>query len=173
MTYCCCLSFLISSILSLCSIIFWSPTSFCDVFVVRELIWSWKLTQIEYATGKVILEAVILTAVVVVSLTLYTFWAVKRGQDFNFLGPFLFGSIIVLMVFGFIQVCIFFHSVLLSILFLLPPPPHLLVFESDIWLLNIGYFLISDILSPRENFRDDLWLSSISYFLRIHCLWYR
>ncbi|KAL1816720.1 hypothetical protein DCAR_0521103 [Daucus carota subsp. sativus] len=57
-----------------------------------------------YTSGKVILEAVILTAVVVVSLTLYTFWAVKRGQDFNFLGPFLFGSIIVLMVFGFIQI---------------------------------------------------------------------
>lgn len=54
--------------------------------------------------GKVILEAVILTAAVVVSLTLYTFWAAKRGQDFNFLGPFLFGAVIVLMVFGMIQV---------------------------------------------------------------------
>lgn len=57
-----------------------------------------------YTSGKVILEAVILTAVVVVSLTLYTFWAAKRGYDFNFLGPFLFGAIIVLMVFGFIQI---------------------------------------------------------------------
>lgn len=57
------------------------------------------------STGKVILESVILTAVVVVSLTLYTFWAAKRGHDFNFLGPFLFGAIIVLMVFAFIQVC--------------------------------------------------------------------
>ncbi|KAG8389306.1 hypothetical protein BUALT_Bualt02G0215700 [Buddleja alternifolia] len=57
-----------------------------------------------YTSGKVILEAVILTAVVVVSLTLYTFWAARRGQDFNFLGPFLFGAIIVLMVFAFIQI---------------------------------------------------------------------
>lgn len=55
-------------------------------------------------TGKVILEAVILTAVVVVSLTLYTFWAAKRGHDFNFLGPFLFGAVLVLMVFAMIQV---------------------------------------------------------------------
>ncbi|KAL8148873.1 hypothetical protein AgCh_006031 [Apium graveolens] len=54
--------------------------------------------------GKVILEAVILTAVVVVSLTLYTFWAVRRGQDFNFLGPFLFASLIALILFGFIQI---------------------------------------------------------------------
>ncbi|KAL0418709.1 UNVERIFIED_CONTAM: protein LIFEGUARD 2 [Sesamum radiatum] len=57
-----------------------------------------------YTSGKVILEAAILTAVVVVSLTLYTFWAAKRGQDFNFLGPFLFGAIIVLMFFSIIQI---------------------------------------------------------------------
>lgn len=57
-----------------------------------------------YTSGKVILEAALLTAVVVVSLTLYTFWAAKRGQDFNFLGPFLFGALIVLILFGIIQV---------------------------------------------------------------------
>lgn len=55
--------------------------------------------------GKIILEAVILTAVVVASLTLFTFWAAKRGYDFNFLGPFLFGAVMVLVVFSFIQVC--------------------------------------------------------------------
>ncbi|GLT77077.1 hypothetical protein SLA2020_486950 [Shorea laevis] len=57
-----------------------------------------------FTSGKVILESVILTAVVVVSLTLYTFWAARRGHDFNFLGPFLFGAVIVLMVFAFIQI---------------------------------------------------------------------
>ncbi|KAF8006448.1 hypothetical protein BT93_K0670 [Corymbia citriodora subsp. variegata] len=57
-----------------------------------------------FTSGKVILEAVILTAAVVVGLTVYTFWAARRGQDFNFLGPFLFGAIIVLMVFAFIQI---------------------------------------------------------------------
>ncbi|KAH6812886.1 Bax inhibitor-1 family protein [Perilla frutescens var. hirtella] len=57
-----------------------------------------------YTSGKVILESVILTAVVVVSLTLYTFWAAKRGHDFNFLGPFLFGAVLVLMVFSLIQI---------------------------------------------------------------------
>lgn len=55
-------------------------------------------------TGKIILEAAILTAVVVISLTAYTFWAAKRGHDFNFLGPFLFGALMVLMVFSLIQV---------------------------------------------------------------------
>lgn len=72
-----------------------------------------------WTTGKIILEAAILTSVVVVSLTLYTFWAVKRGSDFSFLGPFLFASFLVLMAFGLIQVLtwgaliisnFFFHS---------------------------------------------------------------
>ncbi|CAL9076964.1 unnamed protein product [Musa acuminata var. zebrina] len=57
-----------------------------------------------FTDGKVILEAAILTAVVVVSLTLYTFWASRRGHDFNFLGPFLFAAIMVLLVFSLIQI---------------------------------------------------------------------
>ncbi|KAF6177027.1 hypothetical protein GIB67_040925 [Kingdonia uniflora] len=56
------------------------------------------------STGKVILEAAILTAVVVICLTLYTFWAAKRGHDFSFLGPILFCALSVLIVFGFIQI---------------------------------------------------------------------
>lgn len=50
------------------------------------------------------MESAVLTAAVVVSLTLYTFWAAKRGHDFNFLGPFLFGAVMVLMLFALIQV---------------------------------------------------------------------
>ncbi|KAK8486511.1 hypothetical protein V6N11_061160 [Hibiscus sabdariffa] len=57
-----------------------------------------------FLNGKVILEATILTAVVIVSLTLYTFWAAKRGHDFNFLGPFLCGFLLVLIVFCLIQI---------------------------------------------------------------------
>ncbi|KAJ4910312.1 Bax inhibitor-1 family protein [Raphanus sativus] len=57
-----------------------------------------------FTNGKVILESAILTTAVVLSLTVYTFWAAKRGYDFNFLGPFLFGALIVLVVFAMIQV---------------------------------------------------------------------
>ncbi|KAG8100537.1 hypothetical protein GUJ93_ZPchr0013g37924 [Zizania palustris] len=57
-----------------------------------------------FTSGKVILESAILTTVVVVSLTAYTFWAARRGHDFSFLGPFLFASLIVLLVFAFIQI---------------------------------------------------------------------
>jgi protein lifeguard len=57
--------------------------------------------------GKIILEI----AMVVISLTEYTFWAAKRGHYFNFLGPFLFAVIMVLMVFSLILVeWIYFDS---------------------------------------------------------------
>lgn len=57
-----------------------------------------------------------MTTVVVLSLTVYTFWAAKKGYDFNFLGPFLFGALIVLMVFALIQVpvpynCLFWFNI--------------------------------------------------------------
>lgn len=54
--------------------------------------------------GKVILEAVILTNVVVLSLTLYTSWAAKRCYDFSFLAPFLIGALLVHILFNLIKV---------------------------------------------------------------------
>ncbi|KAL0713433.1 hypothetical protein Bca4012_020411 [Brassica carinata] len=63
-----------------------------------------RLLNIDFPEGKVILESAILTTVVVLFITVYTFWAAKRGYDFNFLGPFLFGSLMVLIVFAMIQV---------------------------------------------------------------------
>ncbi|KAL5702201.1 Protein LIFEGUARD 4 [Ranunculus cassubicifolius] len=59
---------------------------------------------VSYTKGGIILEAAILTAVVAVSLTAYTFWAAKRGKDFSFLGPILFCSVMVLFMFGLIQI---------------------------------------------------------------------
>eukprot|EP00262_Sarcandra_glabra_P019575 TRINITY_DN7419_c0_g1_i1.p1 TRINITY_DN7419_c0_g1~~TRINITY_DN7419_c0_g1_i1.p1 ORF type:complete len:245 (+),score=22.10 TRINITY_DN7419_c0_g1_i1:195-929(+) len=77
-----------------------------------------------FTSGEVILESAILTTVVVVSLTLYTFWAARRGHDFNFLGPFLFSAIMVLMVFGLIQlffpmgkISVMIYGVLAAIIF--------------------------------------------------------
>ncbi|OIT29734.1 PREDICTED: BI1-like protein [Nicotiana attenuata] len=54
--------------------------------------------------GRIVLEALILTSAVVLSLTGYTFWASRNGQDFSFLGPFLFASLSVLFLVGFIQI---------------------------------------------------------------------
>ncbi|KAF3794545.1 BI1-like protein [Nymphaea thermarum] len=53
--------------------------------------------------GEIVLEALILTSTVVCSLTGYTFWAVKKGKDFSYLGPILFSGLILLIVTGLIQ----------------------------------------------------------------------
>ncbi|KAJ0979659.1 hypothetical protein J5N97_015133 [Dioscorea zingiberensis] len=53
--------------------------------------------------GRLVLEALILTSGVVLSLTGYTFWASKKGKDFSFLGPVLFAGLIVLLLTSFLQ----------------------------------------------------------------------
>ena len=47
----------------------------------------------------VVLEALALTSLIVVSLTVYTFRAVRKGADFSFMGPFLFTSALCLHTF--------------------------------------------------------------------------
>ena len=54
--------------------------------------------------GEIIWESALLTTAVVVALTIYTFWASRRGYDFSFLGPFLFSGLIILILFILIQV---------------------------------------------------------------------
>ena len=60
-------------------------------------------------SGRIVLEALILTAGVVASLTGYTFWASKKGKDFSYLGPILFTSLIILILTGLIQVRFLSH----------------------------------------------------------------
>eukprot|EP00850_Spirogloea_muscicola_P014822 SM000109S14136 [mRNA] locus=s109:993:2885:- [translate_table: standard] len=56
-----------------------------------------------FVPGDIVLEALVLTSVVVVCLTIYTYWAVQQGHDFSFLGPFLFAGLLILVVWGLIQ----------------------------------------------------------------------
>uniref|UniRef100_A0A0D9XTL7 Uncharacterized protein n=1 Tax=Leersia perrieri TaxID=77586 RepID=A0A0D9XTL7_9ORYZ len=55
--------------------------------------------------GKVVLQAAILTAVAVIGLTLFTFWAADKGYDFSFMVPFLAASLLVLLAYLIIQIC--------------------------------------------------------------------
>ncbi|XP_068634849.1 protein LIFEGUARD 2-like [Aristolochia californica] len=108
-----------------------------------------------FTSGKVILEAVILTAVVVVSLTLYTFWAARRGHDFSFLGPFLFASVIAIMVFSIIQ--IFFPMGKLTTM----------IFGCLAALVFAGYIVYdTDNLIKRFSYDDYIW-AAISLYLDI------
>ncbi|KAK9288687.1 hypothetical protein L1049_017150 [Liquidambar formosana] len=108
-----------------------------------------------FTKGRIILEAAILTSVVVIGLTLYTFWAVKRGHDFNFLGPFLLGSILVLCVFAFIQIC--FPLGKLS----------LMIYGGLASIIFCGYIIYdTDNLIKRFNYDEYIW-AAVSLYLDI------
>ncbi|KAG9155679.1 hypothetical protein Leryth_003956 [Lithospermum erythrorhizon] len=103
-------------------------------------------------TRKVILESVILTVAVVISLTLYTFWASKRGHDFNFLGPFLFGALMVLILFGFIQ--LFFPLGKISVM----------IYGCLASLIFCGYIIYdTDNLIKRHNYDEYIWAAASLY----------
>lgn len=84
-----------------------------------------------HPTGETVLLAAGLTLLVTVALTLFTFFAAKRGADFNFLGPFLLCALFLLMAFGIIRVCLCF-SLPSSCRF-----PTLLLESSDICVLRL------------------------------------
>lgn len=108
-----------------------------------------------FTSGKVILESVILTAAVVISLTLYTFWAARRGHDFNFLGPFLFGALMVLLIFAFIQ--ILFPLGKLSVM----------IYGGLASLIFCGYIVYdTDNLIKRYSYDEYIW-AAVSLYLDI------
>ncbi|MQL99439.1 hypothetical protein Taro_032160 [Colocasia esculenta] len=105
-----------------------------------------------FTSGKVILEAAILTSVVVVSLTLYTFWAARRGHDFSFLGPFLFGALLVLLVFAFIQ--LLFPLGRLSVM----------IYGALAAIIFCGYIIYdTDNLIKRYTYDDYIWAAVALY----------
>ncbi|XP_019178788.1 PREDICTED: BI1-like protein [Ipomoea nil] len=108
-----------------------------------------------FTKGRIILESAVLTAAVVISLTLYTFWAAKRGHDFNFLGPFLFGAVMVLMLFALIQ--IFFPLGRIS----------LMIYGGLASLIFCGYIIYdTDNLIKRYSYDEYIW-ASVSLYLDV------
>ena len=77
----------------------------CVTFISFCFMWLSVLTD-AYGThaGRIVIQALVLTAAVVCSLTGYTFWAAKRGKDFSFLGPVLFASLVGIVFAGLLQV---------------------------------------------------------------------
>ncbi|OMO77663.1 Bax inhibitor 1-related protein [Corchorus capsularis] len=114
-----------------------------------------------FTSGKVILEAVILTAVVVVALTLYTFWAARRGHSFNILFAFLLGVILVLLVFSLIQ--IFYPLGRLSVM----------IYGCLASIIFCGYIIFDTVdLIKRYSYDEYIW-AAISLYLDIINLFLR
>ncbi|PWZ58727.1 BI1-like protein [Zea mays] len=105
-----------------------------------------------FTKGEVILESAVLTAVVVLSLTAYTFWAAKRGHDFNFLGPFLFAAVMILMLFALIQ--LFFPLGRIS----------LMIYGGLAALIFCGYIIYdTDNLIKRYSYDEYVWAAVALY----------
>ncbi|PRQ26035.1 hypothetical protein RchiOBHm_Chr6g0290191 [Rosa chinensis] len=81
--------------------------------------WVTLCSLMNWKTEKVILEAWGLTTVIFIGLTLYTFWATRRGRDFGFLGPFLFAALVIFhplgkishMIYGIVGCIIFCYYI--------------------------------------------------------------
>ncbi|XP_047338611.1 protein LIFEGUARD 4-like [Impatiens glandulifera] len=124
------------------------------LFLLDSLVLLPKLIY-SFFVGKVVLEAAILTSVVVIALTLYTFWAAKRGHDFSFLGPFLFSALLVILVFAFIQ--IFFPMGKLS----------LMIYGGLSALVFSGYIIYdTDNIIKRYSYDEYIW-ASVNLYLDI------
>ncbi|XP_023549073.1 protein LIFEGUARD 2-like [Cucurbita pepo subsp. pepo] len=108
-----------------------------------------------FTKGSIILEAAAITCVVVVGLTLYTFWAVKRGHDFSFLGPFLFAALLVMFTFSLIMM--FFPMGKLSVK----------IYGGISALIFCGYIVYdTDNLIKRFSYDDYIW-AAVSLYLDI------
>ncbi|XP_042518393.1 BI1-like protein, partial [Macadamia integrifolia] len=102
--------------------------------------------------GKIVLEALILTSAVVSALTVYTFWASKKGKDFSYLGPILFSSLIVLIVTGFIQ------------MFFPLGPTSVAIYGAIGAMIFSGYLVYdTDNLIKRFTYDEYIWASAVLY----------
>ncbi|XP_011032647.1 PREDICTED: BI1-like protein [Populus euphratica] len=108
-----------------------------------------------FTSGKVILQSAIITFTAMVILTLYTFWAARRGHDFSFLGPFLSASLIALLVFALIQ--IFFPLGRISVM----------IFGCLASILFCGFIIYdTDSLIKRYAYDEYIW-AAVSLYLDI------
>ncbi|CAM8927043.1 unnamed protein product [Rhodiola kirilowii] len=102
--------------------------------------------------GTIVLQALFLTSVVVSSLTAYTFWASKKGKDFNYLGPFLFSCLMVLVMTGMVQM--FF-----------PIEPTMNVIYGGVGAMVFSGYIVydTDNLIKRHTYDEYIWASVTLY----------
>lgn len=103
----------------------------------------------------IVLEALALTTGVVVGLTAYAFWATKRGANFSWMGPMLFGCLWALIIWSFVQI------------FLKPGPIGRTIFSLLGALLFSAYLVFDTWLTIRVADLDDWVAMSINIYLDI------
>lgn len=103
----------------------------------------------------VVIEAVALTAAIVIGLTLYTFYATSKGVDFSFMGPMLFGCLMAVFVWGILQI------------FFPPGPVGRTIYSLVVAVLFCGYIVFdTHMLMERHSLDEYVW-ASVSLYLDI------
>ncbi|KAG6403001.1 hypothetical protein SASPL_135216 [Salvia splendens] len=107
---------------------------------------------VSFISALVVLEAAAATLAVVVCLTLYTFWAAKRGEDFSFLIPFVITIVITLVLLVIFQ--IFFPLGKISTM----------LYNGLFILLLCAYIIVdTDTLIKRNTYDQYIWASITLY----------
>ncbi|KAL1539728.1 protein LIFEGUARD 3-like [Salvia divinorum] len=129
------------------------PINFILLGIVTLFIGLFVGLAASFLSAMVVIEAAAATLAVVASLTLYTFWAAKRGEDFGFLVPFaitIFITLILLVIFQ-----IFFPLGKISTM----------LYNGLFILLLCAYIIIdTDTLIKRNTYDQYIWASITLYF---------
>jgi FtsH-binding integral membrane protein len=103
----------------------------------------------------IVAQAIFITAAVVGALTVYTFWATRKGIEFTWLAPLLFSGLWALIIWGFIQ--IFFH----------PGPISQMIYSLLGALIFCGYIVFDvHLLATRYDVDEYIW-GSVALYLDI------
>ncbi|KAH7617384.1 hypothetical protein Ndes2526B_g07986 [Nannochloris sp. 'desiccata'] len=103
----------------------------------------------------IVIQAVFITAAVVAGLTIYTFAATRRGQEFTWLGPILFSALWALIIWGLLQ------------LVFKPGPVGETIFSLLGALVFCGYIIFDvHLLATRLDVDDYVW-GSVSLYLDV------
>ncbi|KAI3449679.1 hypothetical protein Pfo_006344 [Paulownia fortunei] len=114
-----------------------------------------------FISGKAVIETVIATTVVVISLTAYTFWAARRGHDFGFLAPFLLSILVIVLIFTIFQ--IFFPMGKVSEI----------IYSGLCAIIFCAYIIFdTDTLIKRNSYDEYIW-ASVSLYLDVLNLFLR
>ncbi|EFN57628.1 hypothetical protein CHLNCDRAFT_59619 [Chlorella variabilis] len=103
----------------------------------------------------IVLEALFLTAAVVLGLTLYAFHATRQGTDLTFMGPALYGCLLAMVVWSFIQL-------------IFPPGPVGRTIFALLGAILFSFYLVFDtqLLISRFDLDDYIW-AAITIYLDI------
>lgn len=103
----------------------------------------------------IVLEAVVLTASIVVGLTAYTFYAARKGANFSYMQPLLFNCLLALVIWSFFQ------------LFFPPGPVQQTIFGLLGAILFSAYIVLdTDNLIQRYDLDQYIW-AAVSLYLDI------